>query len=101
MSNSSKSASANSSNVSNLFVNPDSVSVSDKVLYSYRYMWRLKDSDVVNFKIVTDLPEGHDLFISKIKEISGLESFGREYLCSYSTSQLCFFEPLFSSESDE
>lgn len=70
--------------------------MSDSVrVYSYRYMWKLKDSDKVNFKIVTDVFEGISRFESELLKIEGLESCAREYLHEYDCSLIGVFEKIY------
>lgn len=64
--------------------------MSDKVvLFQVRVMFKFKDKDIVNFKIVTDTKEGITDFIGKLKKVPGIDKISVEYLCEYDCSLLC------------
>ncbi|WGL30984.1 hypothetical protein [Dipodfec virus UOA04_Rod_618] len=52
----------------------------DLIVYSYRYMWTLKGSDNVQFRIITDTQKGHDSYIKDILALDNLEHASRIYL---------------------
>lgn len=49
-------------------------------IYTFRYMWRLKDSDQINFKIITDTLEGLNQFEDVLKKQEDILLAGKEYL---------------------
>lgn len=49
-------------------------------IYCYRYMWKLKDSASLNFKVLTDTEEGLLEFEKNLLVIPNLELAGKEYL---------------------
>lgn len=59
-------------------------------------MWKIKDSDTVNFKIISDVQAGHDLFVEELKKLPDLESAGSEYLHEYDVSKLGLFVSIVS-----
>lgn len=69
------------------------------VVYCYRYMWTVGNSRNVNFRIVTDVPEGLSQFEKNlISQVPNLSTFGREYLCEYDSSKLVHVENLLNKE---
>lgn len=58
------------------------------VLYCCRYMWKMKDSERVCFKIVTDTLEGLASFECVLRGLDGIEHICYEYLCEYDCSRL-------------
>lgn len=71
----------------------------DLKLITYRYMWKISGDKSLKFKIVTDLPAAHELYVDNlIKYTDDLESFGREYVCEYSCSNIGLFEKLYKKE---
>lgn len=69
-----------------------------QIVYTYRYMWRVKDSSQVNFKIVSDVRPGLDEFEKHLLALPGLESAGREYLHEYDCSLIGSFDKLFNEK---
>lgn len=74
------------------------------IVYTYRYMWRLKDSATdlehrgkICFKIVSDVLEGLKSFEDSLISSCGddLFSFGKEYLHEYDVSKVGVFESLY------
>ncbi|UPW41137.1 hypothetical protein [Sigmofec virus UA08Rod_5397] len=70
----------------------------DKYL-TYRYFIRLKgekdnEPDKSVFRVLTELPEGHQKFIEEVKHLYNLLAFGREYVCEYDSSKVGFFETI-------
>lgn len=55
-------------------------------VYSYRYMWQFENSDVVNFKIVTDVSEGLKKFEDELLLLDGLCKAMKEYVQEYDCS---------------
>lgn len=70
-------------------------------IYSYRYMWRLKGSDSINFKIVTDTLEGLKKFEDVVVKIPDLLTFGKEYLNEYDVSLVGCFTTIFGGDNNE
>ncbi|WGL31099.1 hypothetical protein [Dipodfec virus UOA04_Rod_718] len=69
------------------------------VLYCYRYVWKVKGQETLNFRIVTDTEDGLQQFADQIiQEFGDLERLGREYVCEYDVSKLCLLEPLYNVE---
>lgn len=68
-------------------------------IYSIRYMWKILGSTSVNFKIITDTEDSLKAFEKAVLDLSGLESFGKEYLHEYDVSRVGVFEKIFSKES--
>lgn len=85
--------------VQNLSVNEVSSSV--PVVFTYRYMWQLKDSDKVNFKIVSDTSEGLKLFEDSLLKLDNLERAGKEYLHQYDCSLIGLFTTIFGGNKNE
>ncbi|UPW41999.1 hypothetical protein [Dipodfec virus RodF1_43] len=71
------------------------------VLYCYRYVWKEKGQETLNFRIVTDTEDGLQKFADQIiQEFGDLERLGREYVCEYDVSKLCLLEPLYGVETE-
>lgn len=67
----------------------------DKVyVYSYRYMWQLKDSSDVCFKIVTDTEKGLSEFEDHLLAVPGLERCCKEYISQVDCSLMGIFTSL-------
>ena len=64
------------------------------VVYTRRYMWKLKNSDSVNFKIFSDTEVGHAAFIKQLKLLPDLEKASYEYLHEYDVSKIGVFVDL-------
>lgn len=63
-------------------------------LITYSYFWQEIGSDKINLKIVTDTLEGHELFVSAIKDKYVLNRFGREYVHEFDVTLLSKFDNL-------
>lgn len=70
------------------------------VVFTYRYMWRLVDSENVNFKIVSDTVEGLKLFESNLLSDEAVVVCGKEYLHEYDCSKIGLFETLKTVEKE-
>lgn len=68
------------------------------VVYTYRYMWKLKGSENVNFKIVSDTVAGLEAFEVELLKLDNLESAGKEYLHEYDVSCVGRFDSIFGGE---
>lgn len=68
------------------------------ILYTYRYMWKIKSSESINFKIVTDTEDGLMLFEEALLKLDGIVSCAKEYLHEYDCSKLGVFEKIFELE---
>lgn len=73
----------------------------NNVVYSYRYMWKNKDSESINFKIVSDVLAGLASFEEQLKSFPDVESIAREYLHEYDCSKIGVFEPILGGEDNE
>lgn len=71
--------------------------MSDEVvmLVTYRYLWQLRDSDVINVKVLTDVPSAHDEFCERVLKSGDVVRFGREYVHEMNVDLLGRFETLF------
>lgn len=67
----------------------------------YRYMWQLKGSDQINFKIVTDVESGLKAFEQSLLALEGLERCAKEYLHEYDCSSIGKFESIFGGDKNE
>lgn len=70
-------------------------------VFTYRYMWKLKDSSSVNFKIVSDVESGLKSFESSLLALDGIEKCAKEYLHEYDCSLIGKFESLFGGDAHE
>lgn len=62
-------------------------------LYSYRYMWSVKDNEKsLNFRIVTDTPQGLENFEKALKSDDTIVKIGREYICTFEVEKIGKFE---------
>lgn len=71
------------------------------VVFSYRYMWKLKDNSSINFKIVTDTSDGLKFFEDSLKSLDNLESVAKEYLHEYDCSKIGVFESVYGGDVNE
>lgn len=71
------------------------------LVFSYRYIWKIKGSSNLNFKIVTDTLEGLLDFEKKLLSLEDIESAGKEYLHEYDCSKIGVFTSLKELVSDE
>lgn len=65
------------------------------ILYTYEYMWKVKGSDSVKFKIITDVLDGHTQFIDMLKKVDNIECASRTYLSEVDVSKYHTDEVLF------
>lgn len=70
-------------------------------VFTYRYLWQLKDSSQVNFKIVSDVPEGLLNFEKQLLVLPGIVKCAKEYLHEYDCSLIGKFDSLLGGESNE
>lgn len=79
------------------------------VIYTYRYMWRLKSEsfdsefkDKICIKIITDTLEGLATFEKSLIDTLGdsLLAFGKEYLHEYDVSLLGIYVPIVELKSE-
>lgn len=70
------------------------------IIYTYRYMWRLKDSDSVCVKIVSDVLQGLSEFENQLLALDGLESACKEYVHEYSCELLGKVDVLLKKNED-
>lgn len=68
----------------------------ENVIYTYKYLWTVKgDKTKVNIKIVSDVMQGHVVFVDSLKKnVADLDNLGREYLHEYDCSKIGIFEDL-------
>lgn len=65
------------------------------ILYTYEYMWKVKGSESVNFKIITDVLSGHESFVEALKKLDNVECASRTYLSEIDVSKYHVDEVLF------
>lgn len=70
----------------------------DFILYNVRVMFKFKDSDSVNFKIITDTVEGIEKFVKSISELDNLVSLSYEYLSEFNCNLLGQIVNVFNKE---
>lgn len=70
-------------------------------VYTYRYMWQIKDNKSVNFKIVTDTEEGLGLFESNLSKIPGIAKVAKEYISQIDIAKMGLIENLSTIEVKE
>lgn len=63
-------------------------------IYTYRFAWRLKDSDKVNIKVLTDTLDGLENFASYLKTLDGVEMACREYVSEFDFEKFGFVDNL-------
>lgn len=73
------------------------------VLYTYRYMWRVKNAPKgqearVNFRLVTDTLAGHSAFIERVKQDEAVLDCCREYVCEYDAARVGVVESVVVGE---
>lgn len=57
-------------------------------IFTFRYMWRVKDSQQINFKIVTDTFEGLKQFEEHLSKQEDIVLAGKEYLHEIDVSRI-------------
>lgn len=70
-------------------------------IYTFRYMWRLKDSNQINFKIITDTLEGLKQFEETLKNQEDIILAGKEYLHEIDVSRITQIITIKGGQSDE
>lgn len=70
-------------------------------IYTFRYMWRLKDSNQINFKIITDTLEGLEHFEDTLKKHEDIILAGKEYLHEIDVSRITQIIAIKGGELDE
>ncbi|WGL31163.1 hypothetical protein [Dipodfec virus UOA04_Rod_754] len=58
------------------------------VVFTYRYMWKLTDSDKVFFKIISETTVGIDEFEKGLLLLPKLEHASKQYLHEYDVNKL-------------
>lgn len=70
-------------------------------VFTYRYLWQIKGSDKINFKIVSDVPEGLELFEKQLLCVPDISKAAKEYLHEYDVSLVGKFDTLFGGDNNE
>lgn len=70
-------------------------------VFTYRYMWKLKDSASVNFKIVSDVESGLIEFEKALLSLENVEKVAKEYLHEYDCTLIGKFETLLGGDKNE
>lgn len=68
------------------------------MLITYRYLFKLADSDQISVCYQTADEKGHEAIVSAYTSMTGLVSLGREYVSSYDVSKIGIFETLYNSQ---
>lgn len=71
---------------------------SDTVLYTIRVMFKFKNSDTINFKIITDTIDGIQKFINSVANLDEVVSLSYEYLSEFNCGLLGQVQFLFNME---
>lgn len=72
----------------------------NNVVYTFRYMWKIKGNTSVNFKIISDVLSGVQAFEDTLLRLENLDGCAREYLHEYDVSRVGVFEKIFDSPSN-
>ncbi|UPW41622.1 hypothetical protein [Peromfec virus RodF8_38] len=67
-------------------------------IYTLRYMWKIKGSDSVNFKVITDTEEGLEQFEEALLQFPDLVSAGSEYIQEYDCARVGVFNKIFNED---
>lgn len=68
------------------------------MLLTYRYLFKLADSDQIRVYYHTADEKGHEDIVSAYTSMHDLVSLGREYVSSYDISKIGIFETLYNSQ---
>ncbi|UPW40992.1 hypothetical protein [Sigmofec virus UA08Rod_5838] len=69
-------------------------------IFTIRYMWKVNGNEQINFKIVSDVEEGHQYFVEQLLKIENLESACSEYLSEIDCSRLCLVSTIKAKENE-
>lgn len=70
-------------------------------VYTYRYVWKLKSSNTLNFKIVSDTIDGLTSFEKQLCQIPDIEMACKEYLHEYDCSLISRIDKVFGGDKNE
>lgn len=70
-------------------------------VFTYRYLWQVDGSSQVNFKIVSDVPDGLLSFEKQLLSLPDIVKCAKEYLHEYDCTLIGKFVSLLGGESDE
>lgn len=69
-------------------------------LYTYRYMWKVKDSKTILVRIITDTIEGLSAFEEALLKNESIYSCAKEYLFQCDVSRIGLLDSLKFEDSD-
>lgn len=67
-------------------------------VFTYRYLWKLKDINQINFKIVSDVESGLLEFEKALLALDNIEKVAKEYLHEYDCSLIGKIDTLLGGE---
>lgn len=70
-------------------------------IYTYRYIWLMKNSDKLNVRIISGIKEEHEQFVKVLLENDDVEKASRVYVCEYDIVKMDDYEPVKQSKEVE
>lgn len=67
-------------------------------IFTYRFMWKLKGSDLINFKVITDTSNGLASFEEALLKLQDLDSACKEYLSEIDVSLIGKVDTIFGGK---
>lgn len=67
-------------------------------IYTYRFMWKIKDSSNICFKVITDTESGLEQFEKALLALDNLDKASKEYLSEMDCSKIGIYENIFGGE---
>lgn len=66
----------------------------ENVIYTYRYIWLMKDNDKLNVRIISGVKEEHEQFVKVLQENKLVEKASRVYVNEYDVTKMDDYEPV-------
>lgn len=63
-------------------------------IYTYRYIWLMKDNDKLNVRIISGVKEEHEQFVKVLHENKAVEKASRVYVNEYDVTKMDDYEPV-------
>lgn len=74
---------------------------SPKFVYTFRFMWRLKDNNQIFFKVVTDTENGLKQFEETLRNVPNIELAAKEYLSQIDLSRMTIIENIMGGDKQD
>lgn len=69
-------------------------------IYTYRYIWLIKNNDKLNVRIISGIKEEHEQFVKVLLDNVDVEKASRVYVCEYDIVKMDDYEPVKQSKEE-